>query len=390
VRCPAAQEESLRACPVMANAMSCSKASGEITRAGYPCERFRRALALLCVSVGVVGPFGVAGCGGDGDELADDAVARVGETSISKADFERALRFATGRGNDPRDYAACVESKRQFGSEAGGAAPADAKLKKLCREEYARIKAGVMDYLIKAEWRRQEAKARGIAVAEDEVKRAFDKAQQGGIFDARALEKAGVSEDEAMLRVRGNLLHFAVQEQVTAGARNVSAKDVAEYYRRNKAELVVPDRRDLHIVITPTRARAMAAKAALEDGRSWKSVATEYSVHISRQQGGRVKDARKGPSETGLGATIFAAKRGELIGPVKDDDTWAVFVVRGIKPSYQPTLEQAQDEIVEHLRTAREKRALDAYAEKYRDKTTCLAGYTISACGNGPRERGED
>ena len=350
-----------------------------------------RVLVLMMLSVGaaLLGSAAASGCGGSdcgSDGLPDDAVAQVGGTAITKADFDKALKLATGRGDDPRDYAACVAAKQQPTSEIGGAQQTDAQLEKQCRDEFEAIKNNVMDYLIRAEWTRKEAEARGIVVDDAEVDRAVDKAR-GSLLDKETLTKAGVSEGQLIVRIRQNLLQTRVMEQVTAQARKLLTQDIQNYYRRNREQLVVPDRRDLRIVITRTKAKAEAARAALEAGRSWKSVAREYSLHFSRNQGGRVTDARRGSNrKVGLGAAIFGARTGELTGPVMDDDTWAVFVVDKIKPSYQPTIEQARDEIRERLQSPREKQALEAYTKKYRDETSCAAGFKVPACKNGPEQ----
>jgi foldase protein PrsA len=323
------------------------------------------------------------GCGDD-DELPDDAVAKVGDAVITKADYEQALRFATGRGNDPRDYGACVMAKQQSTIETDGTQPVEAQLERQCKTEYRQIKRNVMDYLIKAEWTRQEADARGISLTDAQVQRAFDNAQQGGFLAEEALRRAGVSEREMFGRVRQSRLQVTVREHLTEQARKLSNQDIADYYRRNKRQLVVPDRRDLRIVITRTRAEAAAAREALESGSSWERVAAEYSVHISRSQGGKVTDALRGSKrKVGLGAAIFGARTGKLMGPVRDDDGWAVFVVDKIKPSYQPTLEQARAEITERLQAAHEKQALEAFTRTYRERTTCAPDFVVAACKNG-------
>jgi foldase protein PrsA len=347
----------------------------------------RVVLTLLCAVPGGVGAVALVGCGDSPDEgLPDGAVAKVGDRVITRSDFEEALKFAVGRGHDPRDYAACVASKKQqLTDEIGGTQPADAQLEEQCRAEYEEIKSNVIDYLIKAEWTRQETEARDIVVTDTELGQAVDQAEEG-FLDAEALAKAGVTERELIVRIRQNLLQSKVTKELTEEAREVSAQDIADYYGRNTKQLVVPDRRDLRIVITRSRAKAAAARAALDAGRSWNSVAMEYSLHISRNEGGRVTDAtRSGNRKDGLGAAIFGARTGEIIGPVKDDETWAVFVVDRIKPSYQPTLEQARDEIAGRLQSTREKQALEAYERKYRDRTDCAPGFIIPACRNGPR-----
>jgi foldase protein PrsA len=341
-------------------------------------------LPILAVGAGMVGSAAVLGCGESGG-LPNDAVAEVGETVITESDFERALTFATGRGNDPRDYAGCVAAKQQPAGESGGTRLAEEELEEQCRNEYEQIKRNVMEYLIRAEWTRQEAEARGIVLTDAEVEQAVDKAEQAGFLDSDALKKAGVSERELMVRLRQTRLESKVMEQVTERSSKLSAQEIADYYRRNKADLVVPDRREMRIVLTRTRAKAQAARAALDAGRSWESVAKEYSFHSSRDEAGRITAAWRRENNTGLGAAIFRASRGELMGPVEDDGTWAVFVVDEIKPSYQPTLEQARDEITEQLQPKLEKQALDAYMRKYRGMTRCAPGFSVPACENAAK-----
>jgi parvulin-like peptidyl-prolyl isomerase len=344
-------------------------------------------LSLLAGAAGLVSAASAIGCGGSEESLPEDAVAAVGGTVITKADYERALRFATGSTNDPRDYAACVAAKRKSAG-ASGSQPGGAQLEARCREEYEQIKTDVMDYLIKAEWTRQEAEARGIALSDAQVEQVVERAQGVGLLQPEALESAGVSENEVFARVRYNQLDARITAEMRAETSEVSAPDVAAYYQRTKADRVVPFRRKARIVIAKTRARAQAARDALVAGRSWDSVAKEYSLHISRSYGGKITAEWEHPDKAGLGAALFRAKAGALTGPVQDHDNWAIFEAAEMERSYRPTLEESRDEIVKQLHARREKQARAAYAAKYRDQTTCAPGFEIPACENGP-ERAE-
>ena len=339
---------------------------------------------MLSVAAGI-GANAALGCGGDDDGLPAHAVAEVGDTAITKSDFERALTFATGRGNDPRDYPACVEAKQQTVGAADGAHPTDAELEIQCREEYEQIKSNVMDYLIQAEWTRQEADARGIVLTDGQVQKAVDKAEHGGLLDTQTLLQAGVSRRDLLGRVRQNQLQEAVAEQVAAQATKVSARDIAEYYRRHTDDLVVPDRRETRIVLTKSRVRAQAARAALDAGRSWKRVAAEYSLHVSRANAGRITAERdEDGSDSALAAAIFEARAAELVGPIQDGDIWAVFVVDKVKRSFRQTLAQARARIERALASARERRAMESYTTKYRQMTTCAPGFRVPSCKNAP------
>jgi foldase protein PrsA len=343
----------------------------------------RRLVQLIFATAALTGMAAAPGCGGDDDGLPDDAVAKVGEAVITTADYEEALRFATGRDSDPRDYAACAEAKGRAGGD--GNAPSKAELEAQCREEYEQIKSNVMDYLIKAEWTRQEADARGIVVTDARVEQVLHRAQQFGLLDPDAARRAGISEENLLGRVRYNQLQAKVRQQMRDEAE-VSDDDIADYYRRNESEFVVPYRRRARIVITRTRARAQAAKAELAGGRSWASVARGYSIHFSRNDGGRISATWKRPDRAGFGAALFEAPTGELTGPVRKGDTWAVFEAARLERSHRATLDQVRAEIARRLQAEGEKQALAAYTKRYREKTTCATGFKVPACKNGPEQ----
>lgn len=312
----------------------------------------RVAPTLFCAAALALGPAGLVGCGGSDDELPKDAVAKVGDAVITTSDFERARKVAS----DPAN-------------------PGDAG-----------AKARAMDLLIKAEWVRQEAEARHVTVTDAEMQKAVDQGRKSGFLSQENLKKGGVTLQQLLPTIRNGQLEIKVTAQLTQPSTRVSAQDVAEYYRDNKAKLIVDERRDARLVIATTRASADAAREALGDGRSWKVVARKYSVHTSRENGGKVANVPKGNEQTGLVATIYRTRKGVLVGPVKEGKYWAVFVVEKIKPPYHATLEQSRDEIKQLLSSRRRQRALAAFEKKYRAKTTCAPDYRVPRCTNGPKQ----
>ncbi len=307
---------------------------------------------LFCAAALVLGGAAVAGCG-DSHELPEDAVAKVGDTVITKAAFERALTVTSDR-TKPRD-------------------------------EEAETRA--MDAVLKAEWFRQEAEARNLSVTDAEVQKAVAQAKKSGFLSEANLKRARLTLEQLMPTIRNGQLQIKVNAQLTEGSRTVSAQDVADYYRDNKAKLIVNERRGLRLVVTKTRARADAARAALEDGQSWNAVAKKYSVHSTRDRGGKVPIVPEGKAKTGLLAAIFRAEKGELTGPVKEEGSWAVFLVEKVEPSRQATLEESRDEIKQLVSSTRRQRALDAFEKKYTAKTTCAPGYKVPGCKNGPEKK---
>lgn len=346
----------------------------------------RSLVSLVCAAVAIGGIAVAAGCGDD-DGLSGDAVADVGNTEIAKSDFDRALSFVVGRGEDPRDRRACVDAKlRRLPSASHRAKSSEPELEQQCRKRYNELKSSVMGFLINAEWIRQEAEARQIALTDAEVTSAVDEARDGGLLTAAALRRAGVTAGQVIARIKQSRLQAKVTANITESSRKVSPRETADYYRRNRAKLIVPERRDLRIVITNSRAHAQAARVALERGRGWESVTRQFSRHVaSRKTGGRIADLRGNSESGGVTGAVFRASKGKLVGPVKGKEKWAVFVVEKVKPSYQATFEQARDEIRELLTSRRRNRALAAFTSKYRDQTTCAPGFEVPGCKNGPR-----
>jgi parvulin-like peptidyl-prolyl isomerase len=296
-----------------------------------------------------------AGCGGGDDDdggVPKDAVAKVGDTAITKSQFESARKVAS----DPSD-------------------PAGTKQR-------------AMEAVIRAEWIRQEAEARHVTISDAEVQAAVAQGEKSGFLSKANLDKAGLTLDELMPTIRNGQLEIKVTKLLTEASTKVSDEDVADYYRRNKSKLIVGERRDIRLVLARMRDRAAAARAALDDGESWDVVARRYSIHPSRKDGGRVENVRKGAAQDGLLASIFQSRVGALVGPVKARNSWAVFVVEKIKPPFHASLEQARDEIKQLLSSRRRQQELAAFERKYRAETTCAPGYTVPSCKNGPKKSG--
>ena len=94
------------------------------------------------------------------------------------------------------------------------------------------------------------------------------------------------------------------------------------------------------------RAQANQAKAALEDGDSFKQVAKQYWIdEASKAQGGKLPAVTEGQQEQAFDQAIFGAKKGELVGPVKTQFGWYVFEVNKVTPASQQTLEESKESI---------------------------------------------
>jgi foldase protein PrsA len=341
----------------------------------------------------------VAGCGG----VPGDAVATVDGTSIDKNEFSHWMNVAartSGQPNakapDPPDYAACVAQKRKTAPKPAKGQPktTDAQLKSQCKQEYEGLRNQVLQLLVSFQWIQGEADDLGVKVSDAEVKKSFDQQKKQSFpKDAdyqKFLKTSGQTNEDIMQRVRLDLLSNKIRDKVTKGKDKVTDAQVKAYYDKNKARFAQPEQRELRIVLTKGKEKADQAKAALENGDSWKTVASKYSVDTqSKKEGGKLPPVSKGQQEKALDDAIFKAKKGELVGPVKTQFGYYVFDVGKITPASQQSLQQATPTIKQLLAAQNQQKALDAFVKKFRDKwkgkTECREGYKTPDCKNGPK-----
>jgi foldase protein PrsA len=342
----------------------------------------------------------VSACGND---VPPNAVAKVGDETITQGEFDKWLNTAvksqaqggTAVVPDPPDFPKCVAAKKKAPAPQGQKKQTDAALKKQCKTEYDTIKKQVMQFLIQAEWVQQEADKRDITVSEKAVRKSFEDQKKQAFPTDKAykqfLESSGMTEADILFRVKLSQLQEKLTQKVTEDAKKVSSADIEEYYDKNQKRFAQPERRDLRVVLTKTEPKANEARRALEGGEPWKDVVKRFSIdETSKAQGGKLAAVAKGQQDKALEDAVFAAEKGELDGPVKTQFGWYVFEVEKITPASQQSLEQSRDTIKNLLGSQRQQKALDAFIkdfrEEYKDKTNCSDDFRVAECKNAPKE----
>jgi foldase protein PrsA len=367
------------------------------------------ALGLLSVTLATLG---LAACGGD--SVPGDAVVRVADTSIKKTTFEHWLKVAaissqgqlqSAQGKapavqipQPPDFTACVANKKKTAPKPakGQPTPTDASFKQQCKQEYDGLRDQVLQFLISAQWIQGESKKQDVKVSDADVKKQFAQTKKQSFPKEKDfqsfLKSSGMSMDDLLFRVRLDTLSNKLREKITKGKDNVTDAQIAEYYNKNKSRFAQPERRDLRIVLTKTKAQADAARAAIAGGQSFKTVAKKYSIdQASKNQGGVLLAVAKGQQEKALDEAVFKAKKGALNGPVKTQFGYYVFRVQKVTPASQQTQQQAKPTIKQLLASQNQQKALDTFVKDFRSnwkgKTKCRDGYVTQDCKNAPKPK---
>lgn len=371
----------------------------------------RRTLRFL-LPIGLLGLVTVllAACGGGSSNVPGNAVAKVGDASVTKSQFDHWLNVAavSSAGQqqssaaaartaapDPPSYARCIAQRKKAAPKPakGQPTPTDAQYKAQCQQQYQSLRDQVMSFLISAQWIQQEAKDRKIELTGAQVQKAFQTTKKQS-FPKEAdyqkfLKSSGMTQADILFRVKLDSLSNKLRAAVTKGKDAVTPAQIRSYYDKNKARFATPETRDVRIVLTKTQAQADRAKKALQGGQSWKTVAKRFSIdQASKNQAGKLSGITKGQQEKALDTAIFGAKTGKLSGPIKTQFGWYDFRVDKITPASQQTEQQSQATIKQLLSSQGQQKALDAFVKgfqkKWRAQTNCRKEYVTQDCKNAP------
>lgn len=350
----------------------------------------------------------LAACGSD-ESIPGNAVAEVNGSPVTKSDFDKWMAIyakssaqqtgGDGTVPDSPEFTRCVASKLRSAPKpaAGQPKPTKVQFEQTCKQEYEALKSQVLELLINGNWLEGEAKDLGVKVTDAEVQKNFQQ-QKKQAFPKDAdyqkyLKQSGFTEADLLYRIRLEVISNKIRDKATKGKDKVTPQQIQAFYAKNKAQFAQPESRDVNVVLTKTKAEAEKAKQAIEDGQSFSSVAKKYSVDKStKANGGKLQNVVRGQSEKAFDDAVFAARKGQLEGPVKTQFGYYVFEVTGITPEKQQSLTEATPTIRQQVTSQNQQKALDAFVKDYRDKwkarTSCRKGFVTQDCKNAPKQKG--
>lgn len=362
----------------------------------------RRYLALL--GAFFVLPFGLAACGGG---VPGNAVVSIGGDTIKKTAFDHWLKILavtqaqqTGQSSDvvvpdPPNFTKCIAAKQKVKPAKGQPKPTVKTLKSQCQTEYNGLRDQVMQFFINSAWTEGEAADQGVKVTDAAVKKEFDQLRKQSFPQDTAykqfLKSYGYTQEDLLYQVKIRQLSQKLRDKILKGTDKVTDAQIAAYYNKNKENFAQPEKRDLRIVLTKSKAKAEAAKKAIENGESWKAVAKRYSIDQgSKANGGLLTGVPKGQQEKALDDATFKAAKGKVEGPIKTQFGYYVFEVVKVTPGTQQSLAQAKESIKQLLISQnQQKKSQDfgkAFEKKWKDRTDCQKGYVIASCKNAPKQ----
>jgi foldase protein PrsA len=299
---------------------------------------------------------------------------------------------------DAPDFTKCIANAKKTAAKPakGQPTPTDASYKKTCQTTYNSLRDQAMQFLISSAWIEGVAADMKVKETDKQVLADF-MTQRKQSFPTDAgyaafLKSSGYIQEDLLYQIKIRSLSTKLRTAVLKGTDKVTPAQIHAYYTKNQATYSQPEKRDLKIVLTKTSANAQKALRALKSGQSFASVVKQYSTdQASKANGGVLANVPKGQQEKALDDATFAAKQGKLVGPVKTQFGYYLFIVTKITPATQQTEAQASASIKQLLVSQAQQKKLDAFVadfqKKWKARTICRKGYVVDSCKNAPKTK---
>lgn len=268
--------------------------------------------------------------------------------------------------------------------------------------QYEDLRQAAIGDLLDTTWIRGEAADQGITISQRQADAELDQIvtqnfrcpNDGDPFECpefnRFLEQSSFSRDDVLRRVELQVLSTDLQQKITEAVGPVPREDIGEYYESAEEQFTLPATRDVRLVLNRNAADVEQAKAELEQDSSdasWRRVAKELSTDpTSKDNGGLRPGLTEGLLEEPLNSEIFAAAKGEIVGPVETPLGSYVFEVIETMPERTQELEEVQAQIRSQLAQQGQQTAfsqfVDDYGGKWLSRTVCASGFVIERCSN--------
>ena len=273
-----------------------------------------------------------SGCGGGSSaKVPSNAVARVGNDTITKAQFNFLINGAK------RSYKARKTPFPKPGTT-----------------QYKQLEDQAMSYLVQQDELEQEAAKLHITVTDKDVTNRLKQLKQQyfqgseGAYQA-ALKQQGLTEAALKQDLHAQLLSEKLYNKVTASTK-VTAADIKNYYDENKSQYGTQASRDVRHILVNNKSLADKLETQLKDGASFATLAKRYSKDPGSAKLGGKLTITKGQTVAEFDKTAFSLKTNEISPPVHTQYGWHIIqALSPVKPATTTPLSKVKAQIKTQL-----------------------------------------
>jgi parvulin-like peptidyl-prolyl isomerase len=311
--------------------------------------------------------LGLVGCGSEKKAVPADAVAVVGDRTITKAEFDQLIAQARG------SYA---QQKRPFPKPGS--------------QEYQALRGQAMQFLVQRAQFEQKAGDFDIEVSDEDVDKRLTQLKKQYFQNsekkyAEQLKQQGLSEEQVKDDIRAQLIQEKIYNEVTKGAK-VSDAEIDASYKKNKSQYVQPATRSVRHILVKKKELADQLYGQLQGGANFAQLARQHSQDpSSKSQGGKLTISR-GQTVPPFDKAAFSLVNRAISKPIKTQYGWHIIQPLGsIKKSKTTPLSQVKAAIRQQLLQEKKQKEMTEWVngikKDFADETTYQVGYSPPETG---------
>jgi parvulin-like peptidyl-prolyl isomerase len=289
----------------------------------------------------------VAGCGGGGSSasLQSEDVAVVGDTHISKSDYDALI----------------AQAKRSFAQQTP-----PRKFPAQGTAEFQTIRGQAVTLLVQQAEREEKATSEGIKITEKQIDDRLAQIKKQYFQNSEAkykaqLAKQHLTEDQVRKDIRAQLISEAVFKKVTNDVK-VDDGEVHDYYIAHPQLYSAPQKRDVRHILVKSKASADSIYAQLKAGnaKTWCTLAKKFSQDPSSKNACGKLTVSKGQTVAEFDKVAFSEKTNVIHTPIHNAQYgWFVIEpVSAVHPRSTTPEKQVSATIKQQLKQQKQNQAM--------------------------------
>jgi parvulin-like peptidyl-prolyl isomerase len=223
------------------------------------------------------------------------------------------------------------------------------------------MKLDLIDKLVEDRLILQQAKKNNIQIDEGRIKARIEEIRKR--YDSErefqdALAKQGLVQADIELKIREQLLMYAIIDIKVRSKIIVNPGEVTDFYQANIRDFKLPEQREFESVTIDDENLAKEISYNLKNGQDFQEIAKRYSLAVNKfntQDGQLRKDIEE---------EIFKMHLDEISEPIKIEKSYYIFKLNNIIPARQQGLSEAQDQIYTFLFNEKMEEALAKWLDE--------------------------
>ena len=161
--------------------------------------------------------------------------------------------------------------------------------------------------------------------------------------------------------------YAVIDSERFAQAAQATDAEIAAAYNQNKASYAAKESRSFEQLILPSEAAAKTIAAQVKGGKSLAAAAQGSGLETSTLAD-QSRQALTASSSAAVANAAFAAKQGDVVGPLRGSLGWVILRVSSVKATPARPLSAVRDEIAATVRSQKQKRLLSEFTGKIEDQ----------------------